>query len=92
MTKADEPLSQMEQRTFGADAKRHAGYRMPLEQGVGALPANVQAQQHCYWIERQHGKAAADEMRKKLAAADQITKDEAEIAKLRQIAGPSSAR
>jgi hypothetical protein len=60
-------LSPMEIRIFGADAKIHPITGEVLEQGSGAHPPDVQAALvHVLEIERREGKAAADEVRRKL--------------------------
>jgi hypothetical protein len=79
-----------EKLVFGVSVRLHPITEMPLEDGYGALPDDVQAwRQHCALIEERHGKAVADAMRKKLtdvaklkaaktdvaAATDQVKKD-----------------
>jgi hypothetical protein len=63
-------LSVTEAHVFGADAVIHPITNMPLEQGSGALPVDVQAAVvHVAEIERREGRAAADIVRKKLDMA-----------------------
>jgi hypothetical protein len=84
------PLTVDESRTFGADASIHPITNLPLERGHGALPPREQAfRQHLWFIERRDGKAAADEMRKKLEAAEQEVAQQlaAEAVRLEKAAG-----
>ena len=61
-------LSIMEQKVFGADARRHPVTRMILESGSGSLSDLDQALRiHLPEIERTRGKDVADAMRIRLA-------------------------
>ena len=63
-------LTPIEVRTYGADAKIHSITGEVIEQGSGALPPDMQAANvHVLEIERRDGKAAADEVRRKLHMA-----------------------
>lgn len=62
-------LSVTERHVFGPDARRHPLLGFVIEQGSGALPVDEQARQYVQIIEHTEGKAAADAMRVKLAAA-----------------------
>jgi hypothetical protein len=63
-------LNETEKHVYGADARRHEITGEVLEQGSGALPADVQAAViHCAEIERREGRAAADLVRQKLDMA-----------------------
>jgi hypothetical protein len=84
MIEADEPLTVLEKQTFGADARRSSITGRILEQGIGALPVRQQEYLHCHAIERQHGKAAADAMRKKLADADKFVTAQKDMATAKQ--------
>jgi hypothetical protein len=64
------PLSDQEKQFYGFDAKRHPITGYPLFQGSGALSPDKQAVEHCDVIEDDFGKVAADDMRRKLAAAN----------------------
>jgi hypothetical protein len=60
-------LSPTEIMVYGADAKIDPRTGEVIEQGSGALPIDQQALfVHCAEIERREGKAAADEVRRKL--------------------------
>jgi hypothetical protein len=74
--------SQAEKNIFGGDVKLHPITRMPLEQGIGCLPPDVQAENvHLPEIERMHGRAAAENMRRKLNDANTIKEAQADMAK-----------
>ena len=63
-------LGPTEIHVYGADAKIHPITGMVIEQGSGALPDEVQAAVvHVAEIERQFGKEAADEVRRRLHMA-----------------------
>jgi hypothetical protein len=64
------PLSYQEAQLYGFDAKRHPITGYLLFQGSGASSPDEQAEEHCRLIENDFGKAAADAMRRKLAAAN----------------------
>lgn len=72
---ADQPLSVLEQRVFGMDAKRHPITCLPLKSGSGAHSAGRQAEEHCRTIEAVYGKEKADEMRKRLIAARELIQE-----------------
>jgi hypothetical protein len=74
--------SQAEKNVFGADVKLHPITKMPIEQGLGALSDDAQAQIHCQFIERSSGKHAADEMRRRLTDTDTIRTAEADMAEV----------
>jgi hypothetical protein len=61
-----EPLSVLEQATFGVDALRHPITGVPLERGSGALPVKQQARNHLAVIAQQESKAVAAETGKRL--------------------------
>jgi hypothetical protein len=65
-----------ERNVFGANSTYHEVTGMPLETGIGALPADKQADLHVGVIHQRHGKAAADEMRAKLDAYRKVKSDE----------------
>ena len=67
------PLSNADRATFGHNAKRHPVLGFPLESGIGALPVEQQAAAFVADVERSHGKAAADVLRRELAAAKEQT-------------------
>ena len=57
------------EQVFGADAKVHPITGMRLENGVGALPDDLQALVlHCAYIEQTQGEEAAAAMRDKVRA------------------------
>lgn len=58
--------SQAEKNTFGAAVKLHPITRRPLENGIGALSEDRQAELHLAVIEREEGKEAAERVRKAL--------------------------
>lgn len=59
-----------EKHVFGNDVRLHPITKRPLESGIGCLPDDMQALNvHCVDIERESGRAKADEMRAKLKAA-----------------------
>jgi hypothetical protein len=60
-----DPLNRAEAAVFG-DSVRHPVTLMPLERGSGALPIKQQARQHLFEIARTRGRAAADEVCKRL--------------------------
>ena len=60
--------SQAEKNVFGADVRIHPITKMPIEQGIGALPVDRQVEHHLAHIERTGGKHLADAMRHKLSA------------------------
>jgi hypothetical protein len=64
------PLNPMEILVFGADSYRHEITGEPVEIGEHALPPDQQAVLvHVLEIERREGKAAADEVRRRLHMA-----------------------
>jgi hypothetical protein len=63
------PLSVPESLVFGAAAKRHPVLGFVIEHGSGCLPIEEQARQHLQIVEHTQGKAAADALRVKVAAA-----------------------
>jgi hypothetical protein len=66
-------LSIPERQTFGVDAVRHPITGYPIEKGYGALSPRDQAWRvHLPLISAREGKAAAEEIRKKLLDADQF--------------------
>jgi hypothetical protein len=60
MTDPKHPLNEMEKKVFGADARRHPIIGdLILEQGSGALPAEMQAEAFCANLARTDPEAAA---------------------------------
>jgi hypothetical protein len=70
LPRPSDQLSLQEKGLYGFDAKRHPITGYPLFQGHGASSPDEQAEEHCRLIEAEFGKAAADAMRRKLAAAN----------------------
>jgi hypothetical protein len=68
------PLSNADRATFGHNAKRHPVLGFLIEDGVGSLPVEQQAAAFVMDVERSHGKAAADVLRRELEAATQKEK------------------
>ena len=63
------PLYNSEKLTHGAAAKRHPVLGFLIEDGIGSLPIEQQAEQFIQRVQQSHGKAAADVLRDALAAA-----------------------
>jgi hypothetical protein len=60
------PLTVPEKLVFGVDAQRHPITGYVLEQGYGALSENEQAELHCRIIDAEEGRAAGNELRRKV--------------------------
>jgi hypothetical protein len=67
------PLSNADRATFGHNAKRHPVLGFLIEDGVGALPIEQQAEAFVKSVEASHGKPAADVLRRELQTAKERT-------------------
>ena len=65
-----EALTPTECHVFGVDARRHPVLGFVVEQGHGALPERAQVELYVRQIE-QTDRAAADALRRRLAAVEQ---------------------
>jgi hypothetical protein len=66
------------EHVFGADAKLHPITGRHIENGSGAGPEHQQVEQHIREIEATAGKAAADEMRRRLEQFERVMEHEGE--------------
>lgn len=64
--KPTDPIRSVDKVVYGENVQRHPVLGFLIETGIGAASVERQAEMHCDMIEQQHGKAAADLMRKKL--------------------------
>ena len=67
------PLSNSDKATYGHAAKRHPVLGFLIEDGVGSLPIEQQAELFILSVQQSHGKAAADVLRRELQTAKERT-------------------
>jgi hypothetical protein len=70
-------LNMQQRAVFGVNATLHPVTGMPLENGIGHLSDNAQAELHCRQIDREQGRAAGNEMRRKCGLT--VVEDVAEV-------------
>jgi hypothetical protein len=64
------------EHVFGAGAKRHPILNFYIENGSGAHPEHIQIEQRIRCIEATYGKAAADDMRRRLKDFERVKEHE----------------